>query len=140
LTFEADKTVAVAFRRPGRCDDSVHEGGVADRPLERLFGAHREANDRAEVIQMQRLCEKAMDRVDVIPNRHDREPRPMKRVWRVARRGRSPVAEELGQHDKVTRRIQRAVNCACATRGVGAICLADEPVVAVEVGHVVGRQ
>ena len=49
LAFEADDAVAVGFGGAAGGDDAVHEGGIADRPLEGLLRAHREADDGAEM-------------------------------------------------------------------------------------------
>ena len=80
------------------------------------------------MIDLQLLREQAVDGLHVVANRRDREARAVERLGRVAGRRRAPVAEELGQDEEVARRVERA------------ILRADQPVVAIEVRHVMGRE
>ena len=79
---------------------------------------------------MQFVGDKPMHGFDVVSDRHDRKSRTVKRLRRVARRRRASVAKELGQNQEVA----RGIECAIRVRA------ANEPVVTVEIGHVVGGQ
>lgn len=88
---------------------------------------HREAHDRPQVIQLQRLSQQATNGLDVVADRGDRKARAIERRWRIARRGRLAVAEQLGGDQVVFRRIQRLVR-------------PNQPAVPAAVGHVVRGQ
>ena len=99
---------------------------MADGPLERLLRTHREPDHGAQMIHAQLAGEQAMHGSDVVADRGDGEARTVERLGRIARRRRTAVAEELGEHEKVTCRVERAVRR-----------VTDQPVVTGEAGHVV---
>ena len=88
--------MAVGLGGAGGGDDAVHEGGVADGPLEGLLGAHGEANDGLEVFDVEVVGEELMDDGDVVADGHDGEARAVKGLRRVAGGRGAAVAEELG--------------------------------------------
>ena len=106
LSFEPHDTMRVGLRRARRGHDAIREIGIADGPLERLLGAHREADDRAKVRDVQLVHQQPMDRFDVVADRHHRKPRTVERLGRVARRRRLAVAEELRRDEEVRRSLE----------------------------------
>ena len=127
LSFEPHDAMRPRFRRARRRDNAVGEGGMTDRPLERLLRTHREADDRAHVRDLQIAGEQTAHRFDVVANRHDRKARSVERLRRVAGRRGEAVAEQFGGDEKQPGRVQRPVG-------------SDQPLVAVMVRHVVRRQ
>ena len=124
LAFEPDGAVAVGLGGTGGGDDTVHEAGVADGPLEGLLRAHREADDSLEVFDMEIAGEELMDRGDVVANGHDWEARAVEGLGCVRGRGRTAVAEELcGDEEELVR--------------IEGFAGADEEAVAFILGHVV---
>ena len=83
--------------------------GIADRPLERLLRAHREADDRAQVRDLEILGQQPMHGLDVVANRRHRKARAVKRLGRVARRRRVAVAEQLRRDEEQLRGVERAL-------------------------------
>lgn len=124
---EADDAVAVGLRGAGGGDDAVHEVGVADRPLQRLLRAHGEADHRAQVAHVQAVHQQAARGLHVVADRDRGEAGAVERLGRVAGRGGAAVAEHLGRDQEQPARVERAAG-------------ADQPVVAVQVGHVVRGQ
>ena len=96
LPFEAHDAVRPRFRGARGGHDAIREVGIADGPLERLLGAHREADDRAHVRHLQLVDEQPMHRFDVVADGRHRKARAVKWLGRVAWRRRMAVAEQLG--------------------------------------------
>ena len=76
FAFEADEAVRVTLRGAGGGHNVVGEGGIADRPLEGLLGAHRETDYGSQVRDVEFFGEQAVDGFDVVSNRDDRNRGP----------------------------------------------------------------
>jgi len=123
--LEAHDAVRVRLRGAAIGHDRVDEVRMGNGPLERLLRTHREADDRAQVPNAQRVQD-ASRGLDVIALGDGREVRSRQRRRRVARRRGEAVREHLGGHQEVPIRIERATR-------------ADQKVVAVIVRAVPGR-
>ena len=78
-------------------------------------------------LTVQLFGEQAVHGIDVVADSHHREARPVEGFGRVAGRGGAAVAEHFAGNEKELRRVERLAG-------------ADQPFVAVHVGHVVRRQ
>ena len=123
--------MAVGFGGAAGGDGFVHEGGKADGPLEGLLGSHGEADDGAEVLDVELFGEELVDGVDVVADGHDGEAGAVEWGRGVGGGGAAAVAEELrGDEEELA-----GVECAGWVGGGF-----EEEGVAVEVGHIVGRE
>ncbi len=98
--LQPHKSVGVGLCCPGGGHDAVSEVWLTHRPLEDLLGAHGEAKDGAQVGDVEFLGEEAMNSLNVVANRSDREAGSVERLRSVARGRGMAIAEQYRGHEK----------------------------------------
>ncbi len=99
---------AGARRRAHRAD-ARHAVGKQRAPVQRLLAAHRPAVNQRQPRDAERLAQQTLLRVHVVPVREQRIAAETERLGQVARRGRQPVAQLVGDDDEVALGIEDAI-------------------------------
>src|SRR5271154_1864733 len=100
LALQPHDAVPISFRCPRRRHNPVGKRRIANGPLKRLLRPHRKSHDRAQVYNLQLFRKQPVHRFDIVANRRYREPRPMKRFGRIARRGRIAISKQFRSHQE----------------------------------------
>ena len=108
-TLEKHLVVRARARRRANGADALHTLGKDCAPVQCLLAAHRPAISERQLRDAEALAQQPLLRVHIVPVREHRIAPGAERLREIARRGREPVAELIGNDDEIAFGIENAI-------------------------------